>query len=90
MLGILTIVVFSGGANLLIGFGLLSGGSAPAVDRLSRLTSAWTDCGTLVAVALGALASSYGLDLPARAPRHEVPLAPSLALGHETVIAEEA
>jgi hypothetical protein len=31
-----------------------------------------------------------GLDLPARARRHEVLLAPSLELGHEGVIAEEA
>lgn len=56
----------------------------------SRGPSACTDCRTLVAVARGALASSYGLDLPARARRHEVLLAPSLALGHEAVFAEEA
>ena len=60
------------------------------MDRLSRVASAWTDCRTLAAVARGALASSYGLDLAARARRHEVLPAPSLALGHEAVIAEEA
>jgi len=43
-----------------------------------------------VASARGARASSYGLDLPAGARRHKVPLAPTLALGHEAVIAEEA
>ena len=89
MLGILTIVVLSG-ANLLIGFGFEWKGPARALDRLSPVTSAWRDGGTLAAVAPGALASSYGLDLPPRARRHEVTLAPSLALGHETVIAEEA
>lgn len=89
MLGILSVVALSG-ANLPIGFGLASSRVSPGVDRLSRGASAWTDGQTLMAVARGALASSYGLDLPARARRHEVLPAPSLALGHEAVIAEEA